>query len=143
MLAASVGLTMAIISISKLLLVICGLATFLFAQRVPEPGKHLAGISTPEPVTILASIFAFSLSLLWTVAPQADALGSVAKYGKPYARATQSALLALAVACLFNSSIDDALIGNFFCVLMGLLLALGLSKTTNETGVAPQPERLS
>lgn len=61
---------------------------------------------------------------------------------KPYARATQSALLALAVACLFNSSIYDALIGDFFCVLIGLLLALGLCKTTSEAVVTPQPERL-
>jgi O-antigen ligase len=60
---------------------------------------------------------------------------------KPYARATQSALLALAVACLFNSSIYDALIGDFFSVLIGLLLALGLFKTANEAGVIPQPER--
>ena len=42
------------------------------------------------------------------------------------ARATQSALLALAVACLFNSSLYDAQIGDFFCVVLGLLLALGL-----------------
>ena len=42
------------------------------------------------------------------------------------ARATQSALLALAVACLFNSSLYDAQIGDYFCVVLGLLLALGL-----------------
>ena len=42
------------------------------------------------------------------------------------ARATQSALLALAIACLFNSSLYDAQIGDFFCVVLGLLLALGL-----------------
>lgn len=42
------------------------------------------------------------------------------------ARAAQSALLALAVACLFNSSLYDAQIGDFFCVVLGLLLALGL-----------------
>ena len=42
------------------------------------------------------------------------------------ARATQSALLALAVACLFNSSLYDAQIGDYFCVILGLLLALGL-----------------
>ena len=42
------------------------------------------------------------------------------------ARATQSSLLALAVACLFNSSLYDAQIGDFFCVILGLLLALGL-----------------
>ena len=44
----------------------------------------------------------------------------------PTARATQSALLALAIACLFNSSLYDAQIGDFFCVVLGLLLALGL-----------------
>lgn len=53
------------------------------------------------------------------------------KMEKPYARAAQSALLALAVACLFNSSIYDAQIGDFFCVLIGLLLALGLAQNTD------------
>lgn len=41
-------------------------------------------------------------------------------------RALQTVVLALAVACLFNSSIYDALIGDFFCVAIGLLMALGL-----------------
>lgn len=52
------------------------------------------------------------------------------------ARATQSALLALAVACLFNSSLYDAQIGDFFCVVLGLLLALGLhtQKPTQPAG---------
>ena len=36
MLAASVGLTMAIINLSKLLLVICGVATWPFNQREPK-----------------------------------------------------------------------------------------------------------
>lgn len=39
-------------------------------------------------------------------------------------RAAQSVLAALAIACLFNSSIYDALIGDFFCVALGLTLAL-------------------
>lgn len=42
------------------------------------------------------------------------------------ARAVQSALVALAAACLFNSTLYDALIGDFFCVTLGLLLAFGL-----------------
>jgi O-antigen ligase len=58
------------------------------------------------------------------------------KMEKPYARATQSALLALAIACLFNSSIYDALIGDFFCVVIGLLLALGLH-TNEKQAIAP------
>lgn len=41
------------------------------------------------------------------------------------ARATQSVLAALAISCLFNSSIYDATIGDFFCVSLGLLMALG------------------
>lgn len=44
------------------------------------------------------------------------------------ARAAQSTLAALMVACLFNSSLYDALIGDFFCVTLGLLLALGAGR---------------
>jgi len=51
----------------------------------------------------------------------------------PHARALQSTLVALAVACLFNSTLYDGLIGDFFCVLIGLLLALGLSKPATQT----------
>ncbi len=55
------------------------------------------------------------------------------------ARATQSVLLAFAIACLFNSVIYDALIGDFFCVTMGLLLALG-SHPPEQTAIKyPEP----
>ena len=50
---------------------------------------------------------------------------SITMEGKA-AHAVQSVLAALAVACMFNSVIFDALIGDFFCVTLGLLLALGL-----------------
>lgn len=36
-----------------------------------------------------------------------------------------SAVVALAIACLFNSSLYDGLIGDYFCVLLGLLMAFG------------------
>lgn len=78
--AASVGLSMVLISIAKLLLVICGLATLLFARRMPASEKPLAEMGTP--IAVLITLFAFALSLFWTVAPQAEALGSLAKYGK-------------------------------------------------------------
>lgn len=55
---------------------------------------------------------------------------------KLYTRPAQSVLAALAVACLFNSSIYDALIGDFFCVALGLLLALGLTPI-KSTDLAP------
>ena len=44
----------------------------------------------------------------------------------PERRALQSVLLALLVACLFNCALHDAMIGDFFCITLGLLLALGL-----------------
>ena len=80
MAAASVGLSMAIVSISKLLLLICGLLVLMWPHRSGDARLRLARLSVPY--FVLAAIFAFTLSLLWTVAPQDDALGSVAKYGK-------------------------------------------------------------
>jgi O-antigen ligase len=53
------------------------------------------------------------------------------------ARATQSCLLALAVSCLFNSSLYDAQIGDFFCVVLGLLLALGLHPQNSMRPAGP------
>lgn len=40
-------------------------------------------------------------------------------------RATLSVLAALAVACLFNSTLYDDWIGDFFCISLGLLMAAG------------------
>ncbi|MES2511043.1 MAG: O-antigen ligase family protein [Pseudomonadota bacterium] len=41
------------------------------------------------------------------------------------ARTVQSALVALAVSCLFNSTLYDALVGDFFCVVLGIALGFG------------------
>ena len=54
------------------------------------------------------------------------------KMEKPVARATQSTLLALTIVCFFNASIYDAQIGDFFCILLGLLLAFGLNNTLDS-----------
>lgn len=78
--AASVGLSMAIISIAKLLLILCALATLLLSRRSPGNASPLSGLCTPAAV--LLALSAFGVSLLWTVAPQDEALGSFAKYGK-------------------------------------------------------------
>ena len=44
----------------------------------------------------------------------------------PVARAAASVLLAMTIACLINSALYDGLIGDFFVVLLGLLLAWGI-----------------
>lgn len=48
------------------------------------------------------------------------------KFPKPISRATISLVLSMAVACAFNSAIYDALIGDYFCVALGLLMAFGI-----------------
>lgn len=71
---------MVVISMAKLLLVICGLAVLLSRRRSPDEKSPLAGFFTPTAVVI--ALLAFAGSLLWTVAPQAEALGALAKHGK-------------------------------------------------------------
>ncbi|NDP61509.1 MAG: O-antigen ligase family protein [Polaromonas sp.] len=80
MAAASVGLSMVIISISKLLLVVLGASVLIFARRFQTPVRLLNGMSTP--IAVIVALAAFAMSLLWTVAPLDDALGSLVKYGK-------------------------------------------------------------
>jgi len=50
--------------------------------------------------------------------------------------ATLSLIAMLAVVCLFNSTLFDALIGDYFCVLIGLLLVLGLQDTPAREAAA-------
>jgi O-antigen ligase len=41
-------------------------------------------------------------------------------------RTTWSIVMAMVISCLFNSSLYDDLIGDYFCVALGLSMALGL-----------------
>ncbi len=52
-------------------------------------------------------------------------------------RATLSVVAVMGVACLFNCSLYDALIGDFFCVSLGLLLALGLRSSHTDQAFVP------
>ena len=51
------------------------------------------------------------------------------KLEAPFKRATQSVIVAFSLACMFNSSLYDALIGDFFCVILGLLFAFEVART--------------
>ncbi|TXT39399.1 MAG: O-antigen polymerase, partial [Comamonadaceae bacterium] len=48
------------------------------------------------------------------------------QFEPPLQRALMSVVAVMVLACSFNSSLYDALIGDFFCVTLGLLLALGV-----------------
>lgn len=47
------------------------------------------------------------------------------QFAAPARHALQSVLVALAIAALFNCALYDALIGDFFCVTLAIMLALG------------------
>jgi O-antigen ligase len=71
-----------------------------------------------------------TLLLLFLVAALVrDAL----RFAVPVRRATLSVVAVMVVGCMFNSSLYDALIGDFFCVTLGLLLALGVRR--EDTGL--------
>ncbi len=57
----------------------------------------------------------------------------------PARRALQSILMALGLACLFNCALYDALIGDFFCIALALVLALR-ADATPLAAVAPSPQ---
>lgn len=78
--AASAGLSVVIISLSKFLLVITALVVLLRGRLVTDEEESWQSMWTPR--LVLAIVFAFALSLLWTSAPMAQALGAMGKYGK-------------------------------------------------------------
>lgn len=47
-------------------------------------------------------------------------------------RALLTLIALLTLACLFNSTLYDALIGDYFCILIGVLLALGMRPAAKE-----------
>lgn len=65
------------------------------------------------------------------------------QFETPIARALISTVCAMAVASLFNSTLYDALIGDFFCTALGLLMALGIRDKLmpSEQAISP-PESI-
>lgn len=59
------------------------------------------------------------------------------RFPPPVRQALIGVAAATAVACLFNSALYDDLMGDFFCVSLGLLLALGVR---GMAPVTPDPE---
>jgi len=48
------------------------------------------------------------------------------QFQRPVKRATLAVLVAIFIACLFNSALYDDLLGDFLVVTLGLLMALGV-----------------
>jgi O-antigen ligase len=64
------------------------------------------------------------------------------RFPPPVQRALLGVVAATVVACLFNSALYDDLMGDYFCVSLGLLMALGLRSSppaSNPTPNTPVP----
>lgn len=53
------------------------------------------------------------------------------RFAEPIQRAILSVVAAMAVACLFNSALYDDLMGDYFCITLGLLMALGINSSSS------------
>ena len=103
-----------------------------------------ARLEKSEPNPMLSRAFnPHQEYLLWGVHLGLGGIGLLLAFGFAVVRdaaplrpdirhATWSLLAILAVVCLFNSTLFDALIGDYFCVLLGLLLALGMLTPPRE-----------
>ncbi len=74
------------------------------------------------------------LALLASIARDAS------RFATPVKRSTWSVLAALGIACLFNSALYDGLIGDFFVIALGVLLALGLQPGDAESTEPTEPK---
>jgi O-antigen ligase len=52
-------------------------------------------------------------------------------------RATQSVLVAIVIACLFNCALFDAYIGDYLCIALAFVICYGLKPTDKQTESSP------
>ena len=78
----------------------------------------------------LGGIFLFSALLL-------ACLRDAREFPASVKRALYSVIAAMAVACLFNSAVYDDLMGDFLCITVGLLMALGIRSKRDPLNNTP------
>ncbi|PZP98465.1 MAG: polymerase [Variovorax paradoxus] len=120
--AMAVGLPMAVVSISKALLLVSALGLVLWPAL--HGRRDLAAARLRSPPVLLAALAFLALSLLWTTAPSGEALGALGKHAK---------LLLIPVLVLFLRTRREALIAlawfvgaQVFLLLSSWLLVLGV-----------------
>ncbi len=118
--AASVGLSVAFVSTSRLLLVLCGL--FLILKMLTSQNTESKTGTAPTQLVssmwstrlVLAALGAFAASMMWTVGAGSDAAMTFGKYGK---------LLSIALMVLLIRTRQEALLAlGFFCATQTLLV---------------------
>ncbi len=105
-------------------------------SRQPAGNQKIADLGNPHQEYLQWGVQLGLPGVLLFIALLSAIFRDTWRLDKAVARSAQSVLAALAVSCLFNSTLYDALIGDFFCVVLGLLLALGSYKALPKQ-VAP------
>lgn len=99
-----------------------------------------ASVGSPHQEFLLWGVLlgagGIGLLLAWLAALRWD----TRSFSTPHARATQSIILMLTITAIFNTVLYDGVTGDYFCLLIGLLLALGKSPAAALTTGVPMTE---
>lgn len=89
-----------------------------------------AKASNPHQEYLLWGVELGILGTLLLISLIVSLIRDAMQFSTPIGRAMMSVVAAMAVACMFNSTLYDALIGDYFCITLGLLFALGARNTS-------------
>ena len=89
--------------------------------------------SNPHQELLLWSVELGALGAILFVALFVTLVHDTQHLGPRQRRAYLSVVVMLAITCMFNSPLYDDLLGDYFCVAIGLLMALGLRDNSNAT----------
>ena len=113
------------------------IANVAFGCSVVVYNSFLPDIATPEERNAVSSR-GWALGYVGGIVLLVGILASIFQLSRRMQvqerRATQSALLATVIACLFNCALYDALIGDYLCVTLALCLAAGLKPDAGPCG---------
>ncbi len=90
------------------------------------------GISNPHQELLLWGVELGIIGLLLFLAWLASLLRDVRQFSDPVRKACVSVIAVMFVGCLFNCTLYDAAIGDYFCIVLGLLMSVGL-RTASDT----------
>lgn len=113
-------------------------------EKQLSPGSVMLGEkSNPHQEYLLWGVQLGGLGITLLLGLFTSILRDMRQADIPARRAGLSVLAALSVSCLFNASIFDALIGDFFCVALGLMLALASYETRQLYGIKTLDPKVS
>lgn len=111
----------------------------------PFEGDHFVAvfgrntIGTPHQEYLLWGVEFGILGCIALLLLFAVAVRDARKFEDSTTRALWSVLAACMISCLFNSVLYDALIGDYFCITLGLLFALGMQQQGNTLKAHSKP----